>query len=440
MTRPPYDESSVESIVEFARRLTGLSLAEAVTLPDALISARSRGMLGNLVEEHYFGLRLNSEHRPDFPEAGLELKTTGVKPKKGGFVAKERLTLTMIDFESIINETWETSSLLLKCNLMLILFYLYEENKPVFDRKFVLNPLLYKLLENDAEQLRRDWEAIRQKVVDKKAHELSEGDTVYLGAARKGSGGASEKLKSQPNSSLLAKGRAFSLKQGYLTKVIQGHIADEGLIGVGKGQTLESATYERFRPYLGMTVEEISTSLDFFKSGPNHKAFNSNLAARILKAKNGTVFELEKAGIKMRTVRLKPSGRPKEGFPFPAFDYFEVLESEWEDSDFLGNLEQKYLFVVFQIDTNGVERLARTGYWNMPYEDRIQAREVWEETKRRIAAGEDALPGMKDHPIAHVRPHARNSNDVVPTPFGGLQKKKSFWLNSGYLGEVLARL
>jgi DNA mismatch repair protein MutH len=323
---------------------------------------------------------------------------------------------------------------------MLILFYLYEENKPVFDRKFVLNPLLYKLLENDAEQLRRDWEAIRQKVVDKKAHELSEGDTVYLGAARKGSGGASEKLKSQPNSSLLAKGRAFSLKQGYLTKVIQGHIADEGLIGVGKGQTLESATYERFRPYLGMTVEEISTSLDFFKSGPNHKAFNSNLAARILKAKNGTVFELEKAGIKMRTVRLKPSGRPKEGFPFPAFDYFEVLESEWEDSDFLGNLEQKYLFVVFQIDTNGVERLARTGYWNMPYEDRIQAREVWEETKRRIAAGEEALPGMKDHPVAHVRPHARNSNDVVPTPFGGLQKKKSFWLNSGYLSEVLATL
>jgi DNA mismatch repair protein MutH len=440
MTEPNYDASSVESIVEFARQLTGLSLAEAVTLPDALISARSRGMLGNLVEEHYFGLRLNSEHRPDFPEAGLELKTTGVRPKKGAFVAKERLTLTMIDFESIINETWETSSLLLKCNLMLILFYLYEEEKPVFDRKFVLNPLLYKLLENDAEQLRSDWEAIRQKVIDKKAHELSEGDTVYLGAARKGSGGASEKLKSQPNSSLLAKGRAFSLKQGYLTKVIQGHIAGEGLIGVGKGQTLESATYERFRPYLGMTVEEISTTLGFFKSGPNHKSFNSNLAARILKAKNGTVFELEKAGIKMRTARLQPSGRPSEALSFPAFDYFEVLESEWEDSDFLGNLEQKYLFIVFQIDANGVQRLARTGYWNMPYEDRIRAKEVWEETKRRIRSGENDLPGMREHQIAHVRTHGRDSKDLVPTPFSGLQRKKSFWLNQGYLGDVLAAL
>ena len=66
-----------------------------------------------------------SNHGPDFPEAGLELKTTGVKPqkKKAGYQAKERLSLMMIDYTTIKQESWESSSLLAKCRLMLIQLY-----------------------------------------------------------------------------------------------------------------------------------------------------------------------------------------------------------------------------------------------------------------------------------------------------------------------------
>lgn len=441
MTTSLYDDSSVESIFNFAKQLTGLTLAEAVTLPPKLVSERSRGGLGNMVEEHYFGFKPNSDHRPDFYKVGLELKTTGLKKdSKGTYSAKERLVLTMIDYNTIVHETFETSSLVLKCKLMLILFYIYEQDKAAFDQKFALEPMIYELLEHDVDVIRSDWEFIQSKVKEKKAHELSEGDTFYLGACRKGSGGSSEKLKTQPYSDVLAKGRAFSFKQGYLTKLIQGHAASEGSLGITRSNTFQKATAERFRPYIGKTVDEIASALNFHKSGPNHKGFNRGLATRILSATDGSIVELVKAGITMKTIRVLDSGMPKESMSFPAFDYRDILEQSWEESAFCELLEQKFLFVVFRLDKAGTERLEKVGYWNMPFEDREEARRVWEETKNRIGHGVNELPGAKESPIAHVRPHGRDSNDVVLTPFGGYQVKKSFWLNRGYIGQVLSAL
>jgi DNA mismatch repair protein MutH len=436
-----YDDSSVESIVAFARRLTGLSLAEAITLPETLINAKSRGRLGNMVEEHFFGFKPNSDHRPDFPKAGLELKTTGVRRAADGtYSAKERLVLTMIDYNKIVGETFETSSLVAKCRLMLIMFYLYDQGKAVFEQEFILDPLLFELLNQDVDIIKSDWEFIQSKVRDKKAHELSEGDTFYLGACRKGSGGDGEKLRGQPFTTELAKGRAFSLKQGYLTQLIQGHAAIQGSLNVGNGRTFQSATQDRFEPFLGKTVEDICTALNFSKSGPNHKSFYRDLSARILQASDGSVRELKKAGIVLKTVRLKASGMPRESMSFPAFDYFQLLETDWEDSDFCGVLEQKFLFVVFKVDATGAERLEKVGYWNMPYEDRQEARQVWEETRRRISECVNELPTSKENPVAHVRPHGRDSRDLAPTPCGGYQVKKSFWLNSRYIGNILADL
>jgi DNA mismatch repair protein MutH len=441
MNHVDYDDSSVESIVDFAKRLTGLTLAEAVQLPAQLVSEKSRGSLGNMVEEHFFGFKPNSDHRPDFPKAGLELKTTGVKKdSKGNFVAKERLVLTMIDYETIVDETWEKSSLLFKCKMMLILFYLYEQKKAAFDRKFVLDPMLFKMVEHDIDIIKSDWENIRAKVINGRAHELSEGDTFYLGACRKGSGGEGEKLRTQPFSDILAKARAYSFRQGYLTTLIQGHIEGGGPLGVGAGRSFERATEERFQPYLGKSIDELSHALNFYKTGTNHKSFNRGLATRILKASNGSVLELEKAGIKMKTVRLRKSGTPRESMSFTAFDYFEVEKQAWDESDFFGDLEQKFLFIVFREGDDGIERLEKVAYWNMPYEDRLEAQSVWEETQRRIAKGSNQMPGAKDNPIAHVRPHGRDSKDVTLTPHGGYQVKRCFWLDNKYIGKVLAAL
>ena len=52
---------------------------------------------------------------PDFPEAGLELKSSPIKELKSGKKSsKERLVLGMIDYMSITNENFECSSFIKK--------------------------------------------------------------------------------------------------------------------------------------------------------------------------------------------------------------------------------------------------------------------------------------------------------------------------------------
>ena len=436
MIETKYDKNSVGSIYEFAMKLTGKSLAEAVQLPEGIANLRNKGDLGSLVERYYFEHTPPNNHDPDFKEAGLELKTTGVLRKTTKYQAKERLVLTMIDYESIVDESWENSSFYKKCRLMLILFYLYSKEVAVIDRRFVLEPLLYEIPLSDFAQIRRDWELIRQRVLDGKAHELSEGDTYYLGACRKGSGGEKEPLRKQPFSGERAKARAFSFKQGYINKLIEGHIGDVVSLGINAAVTFEEATQMRFKPFIGKTVVEISQELGYSKK--SSKGFLKDIANRILARDGHTVLELDKAGIELKTIRLTQAGKPRESMSFPGFKYLEIINEDWEDSSFYEKLEHKFLFVIFRADKNEVERLFKVVYWNMPYEDRLEAKRVWEETKKRVSIDASNLPKMSENSVAHVRPKARDGQDKLLTPQGDMQVKKCFWLNSGYIASVVA--
>ena len=436
-----YDKSSVQSIFEFASRLTGKSLADLVSLPDGIANQKNRGDLGSLIEKYYFEHQPPTNNGPDFPDAELELKTTGViRAEDGKYKAKERLVLTMINYEVISREQWESSYFLKKCKLMLILFYLFAKDVPVFDRRFVLAPLIYKMSVEDQEVIKRDWNTIRQKVLAGKAHELSEGDTFYLGACRKGSGGESEVLQKQPCSSELAKSRAFSFKQGYVNKIIDGHLEDRAGLGVSESVTFEDATELRFRPYMNLSISEMSSQLNFYKKDLNQKGFHRQLANQILSAGDQAVAELEKAGIELKTVRLKENGQPRESMSFPGFKTLEIINEDWEESGFAEKIERKFLFVIFKTDENGVERLFKVAYWNMPYQDRVEAKRVWEETKRRAAIDAKNLPGASESHVAHVRPKARNGEDKELTPQGEMVIKKCFWLNSGYIAQVVESL
>ena len=71
MASTKYDKSSVDSILDFAKGLTGKTLAEVVELPKGIENTRNRGNLGLLIENYYFEISPGSSQEPDFPEAGL---------------------------------------------------------------------------------------------------------------------------------------------------------------------------------------------------------------------------------------------------------------------------------------------------------------------------------------------------------------------------------
>jgi DNA mismatch repair protein MutH len=432
-----YDQASIESIIEYASTLTGKCLSDVADLPADVLNSRNRGDLGSLVEKFFFGLVPSNASEPDFAEVGVELKTTGVKKSKGKFVAKERLVLTMIDYENIVKETWHESSFLKKCRQMLILFYEFDKDLPVSHRKFVIDPILYVIPEADLDTIKSDWEFIQQKVRNGLAHEISEGDTQFLGACRKGSGGEAEPLRTQPFSDIKARARAFSFKASYVSSLIEQQQPLKLRKDLPPVLSIDEIIAQLFNPYLHQEIDALASHFDFHKANSNQKGYHRKLAEKMLSENGSSVLLLDKAGIEMKTIRLNESGSPREAMSFPGFKYTEIIHEVWEDSKFSEKLEKKFLFVVFSAQDSKVEVLSKVFYWNMPFSDREEARKVWEETKRRTSLEIEDMPGTNENPVAHVRPKGKDATDRIPSPKGSMWMKKCFWLNQSYIKAVV---
>ena len=79
-----YDENNKESIEEYARQLLNKSLSE-MDVSDKehrFNNKKSKGQLGQIMEEEYFGYKVNSRQEADFNEVGVELKVCPLKEIK----------------------------------------------------------------------------------------------------------------------------------------------------------------------------------------------------------------------------------------------------------------------------------------------------------------------------------------------------------------------
>ncbi len=436
----PYDPCSRESIVAYAERLVGHSLRESLDeLPPAIDFSGHKGGFGNALERYYFRYEPNNRSEPDFAEVGIELKATPLKQIKKQLVAKERLVLGKIDFMKIVSEEWESSSFLGKNSHLLLVFYLHEQGHD--PRDYLIKIVrMWDFPEADLEIIRQDWEKIVAKVRAGRAHELSEGDTLYLAACTKAATSADR--TPQPYGER-AKPRAYSLKASYMNSIIRGAPRAQPVATaqeLRRGLTFEEIVHSHFEPYIGLTADEIAAALQIgVKRGA--KNFYAVLTNRILGVGAGKkIAEFQKAGISFRTIRLRPSGMPKEAVSFKAFDYVDLVQQDWYNSDLLDDLSRRFFFVVYQLDSSDVPTLVRTQFWTMPPSDvDAHARECFERTVELVMEGKaEYLPKSSDNPVCHVRPHGRNKLDTLPTPTGGREVRKSFWLNSRYLAGQLA--
>ena len=142
----------------------------------------------------------------------------------------------------------------------------------------------------------------------------------------------------------------------------------------------------------------------------------------------------------MKVITLEDSGKLKESISFPYFNYKDIVEQEWEDSDFYKVLEEdRFLFIIFKKDKSG-DRISFEGFkfWNFPVIDMPEAQKVWEATKKITKSGNyTSSPKISDNPISHVRPHGRNGEDKIETPQGTMEMKRCFWLNADYIRQSL---
>ncbi|WP_310380134.1 Sau3AI family type II restriction endonuclease [Flavobacterium sp.] len=455
-----YNPSDKNSVIEYAKRLKGKSLRQVCDAKVLEHSYSGKGNFGQVLEKFYFGYEPNSNAEADFAQIGMELKSSPLKQLKNEeFRSKERLVLNIINYVNVVNQSFENSDFFKKNASILLIFYLHNAGFDILD-------YLIKLVDEwsfpstDLEIIKKDWELITKKISDGKAHELSEGDTFYLGACTKGANALS--VRKQPFSEIPAKQRAYSFKQGYVNHIIAS-IANEskGIYGklipnaqVAKKQTIEEIVISKFKPFYGKTEEDIVKILKI-EINTKAKSFYANLTKAILGIElNKEIEEFEKAEIIVKTVRLKENDLPKEDISFPNFKYQEIVNQEWEDSDFKDILEHKFLFVFFQFENEKLI-LRKVKFWNMPYLDLIAVEKVWTKTKQIVAKGEIVneiktnkngkeirftnFPSKKFSSISHVRPHATNALDAYELPKKDRLTKQNeytkhcFWLNNTYV-------
>jgi DNA mismatch repair protein MutH len=439
-----FDKDSATSIIDYAKKLKGQTLRKACAKSIEEHNFSGKGNFGQILEKYYFGYEPNSKAEADFVEVGIELKSSPLKKiSNGDLRAKERLVLNIINYMQVVDEDFNNSSFWKKNAHLLLVFYLYDKDQELLDYVIKLVDD-WKFPEEDLKVIQQDWHIINNKIKSGKAHELSEGDTFYLGACTKGST-AAKSFRNQPYSKERAKQRAYSLKQGYVNHIIA-NIAQEEAGTYGKlitqpklfeEQSIEDIVTLRFQPFYGKTIEEILETIGV-ELNRKAKSFYANLTNAILGiGLNKKVEEFEKADIIVKTVRLKENNLPKEDISFPTFKYKEIVELDWDDSEFKERLEKKFFFVFYQYSGEQLI-LKKVKFWNMPYADMIEAKWVFDETVNRIKRGEaDGLPKKSENRVSHVRPHAQNKQDTYETPQGKNIVKKCFWLNNSYIKDEI---
>lgn len=458
-----YDETDPISIEAYARSLIGKTFADVCKQDDITKTMvvrettdyevkhenkKRKGGLGELIEERFFHYQTNNDARPDFEKAGVELKVTPYKQNKNGtLVAKERLILTMIDYFSVIDETFENSHMWQKARLILLVYYLYQQeinNRLDYRIDYVK---LFAPPEQDIKIIEHDFEVIVEKIRNGKAHELSEGDTLYLGAAPKAA--TSKDRRKQPFSDELAKPRAFAFKNSYMTYVLNNYIIPgkntyEPIIKEPSEEAFEDYVVRKIDAYCDWTVNDLCSTfhIEYQKKPKNLEAM---LAYRMLGIKGNYAEEFEKANVVVKTIRVEENNKIKENMSFPTFKFKELVNEDWDNSTFGNYLrETRFLFVVYKFDQRNELRLKGCQFWNIPYDDlESDIKSVWEKTKRVLSEGlqieerngrkYNIFPKASENPVCHVRPHARNAKDTYELPDGRQYPKQCFWLNNSYI-------
>ena len=442
---------------------------KTIDINHRLKSGGNKGNLGQIVEEGWFNIDVNSRHEKDFPEANLELKLIPyIKDRKEELKGKERLVVSMINYkEEAKISKFEDSSFWKKADQILIMTYEHRYDKEKGDY-YVDYARIFRIPQNDLEIIKNDWQIIHNYIVNGKAHELSESLTNYLGACTKGSN--SENLVSQHDSDIKAMPRAYCLKSSYVNSLIknslfvddeypQGELADSTLSVLDVNETsnlLEVKVNNALNQYVGMDINTIVSNLGFHSK---NKGINNLLINEILRRFDlNLIDELTKSNTIIKTVVLddKKKINLKESMSFPSFRFLEIVNEEWDTSKQREYFEDlRILFIVF-VRKNDEVKLYKHFFYTLGNFELKEISNVYKRLRNILMAGhvfefdhvrkiyKNRLPKAIDNPVAHIRPHASKADynkngknaDWIPSD-NTWMTKQCFWLNSKYIKKII---
>ena len=485
-----YDDTNIDSIFKYAKKLEGMTFQEVLdeykkssqkiyinplqasneisdydnSYNNTLPSKGAKGQLGNILERYYFGYMPNGYQQADFSKIGLELKQTCIDQKKDGeYTAGERLSITNISYKEPVEDNFYLSHVWNKIAKILLIHYLRDKSKDRFDY-----PIKYVNLftppQEDLAIIIQDYLKIISKIKDGKAHEISESDTLYLGACTKGASAEKSTVPQYYGDKTPARKRNFCFKRQYMDYVLNHYIlnktdSSESILktnGFNQKESFEKQILDMINMHAGKTDKELCELYD--REYNNNKAQWSDLAYKMLGIKGNHAEEFIKANIVVKSIRLELNGTMKESISLPPFSFKQLVTEKFEQSSFCEYFEEtKFFFVVYKSNgTNYVLQGAQL--WNMPISDLYGDAQIgWQKIHDKIQSGINFivengrvindLPNKSDNQILHIRPHAakaayklnngymigdiqKNANQL---PNGEWMTTQSFWLNNNYI-------
>ena len=440
-----FDASDRESVLRHGLQLVGRTAHEIAQTAAESTSAwdpnTSKGSVGQLVER-WFGLEANSDTGPDLAEAGIEIKSVPLRRASRELRSKERTSITMIDYHRVAVDPFAGTPLDLKTRLTLYVFFLWSQGTVArAEDQRILRVMLHERDAIDLAGLTDAYGHVSRVTRDGRAHLLSEGDTSPVGAATKGAKGVT---RTQPFSEVRARPRAFAWRPSYTTGLF--HTPDESTLRLPDVSGIADLTRRvesRLAPLVGASVEELRA-----RFAPSVSSTAKNVGAatfrRILSGGDEDLMAgLERLGSTVRVSRVDPvTLRPREAVSFTPFDFREVAETPWEESDVLATLG-RILFVVLDAPkgaTVGEARLRSVVTWSAGPDTIATMEREYEAFRRAFTESPPSeWPSQRSTEVLHVRPHGRDGRDVVPLPNGEMHVRSSLWLNQRFVQDIIVR-
>lgn len=474
-----YDETNPVSIEEYSKNLIGKTFEEVLQdffkdNHNHFLKAReqfnnpySKGTLTDLIREFFFGYLSEESSEYDFSESGVNLKVLPYDRLNNGEIRSgERLMLNLIPNDKPVPNSFEESVVYKELESILLVLYLRKEGLPQIEFPINYSQLISfrsEIFENDLEIIKSDYQIIINKIKSGKFYELTEADTMYLGAVTRGRT-AKESYQSQYyNPHKKAKRRAFSLKKSYMNSFINKYIVDGSITHdeiaeepVSK-EIFEDIVIEKLEAYKGISEKELRHHFDLIDS--KSKDIYSQLALKILNINTETAEEFKKSNTRLKSIRIEENGNVRENMSFPVISFKEFAEEEWEESSLYEYFSAtRFLFVTYR-KRDGEFYLDDALFWHMPTVDLEGAgQQDWRNTQSIIRKGVEFtisgtrilnnIPKKTQTEIFHLRPKAQKAAYSLPDiqfeignvdrdadvlPNGDMMTKQCFWLNNDYV-------
>ena len=423
--------------------------------------ASGKGAYGNIVEELHYGIANNNRPTPDVENLAIEIKTNPLRQNQDGtFVPKEVVSLGMIDFSGLVNENFDSSTFIKKNQNILYNMYWWEnKSQEIYHYKIALVDLI-KLSDKDLRVIRKDWEKVKQKVLEGKADQLSKRDTNYLAAGSKGGAGQKPKPYNTHKGQFYAKKRAFVFKTAYVKTLLDDYtlrwVDDIHPIFEKRRKPLrvsilkdeesdiQEAVKNRFNPFIGMSdfaIAEKFNAQHMFTQAKDKSRWhwNTSLILTGKKKKNlsNYIDEFSKSGLTVKTIRVDENMLPLEEVSFRTQDYGIKADSIWKDSSLYEEMSRKFLWVVYQ-KTGDKFKLAKVQFWSMPDEQLSLVKGKWKRYKEMILS-KDFRPSYFMNEDSFYYMKIKDNKGGKNKKYDGLNVTSlSHWFRKRYVQEIIS--